>query len=45
VLRIIRITIGGVGIENMEAGDLRLLSKAERGLLLAWSDESAGTDH
>ena len=45
VLRIIRLTIGGVGIENMEPGDLRLLTKAERALLLAWSDENAGTDH
>jgi 23S rRNA pseudouridine2605 synthase len=45
VLRIIRLTIGGVGIEGMEPGDLRLLTVAERRLLLAWSDESAGTDH
>ena len=45
VLRIIRLTIGGIGIEGMEPGDLRLLTKAERALLLAWSHEDAGTDH
>ena len=45
VLRIIRLTIGGVGIDNMEPGDLRLLTKAERAVLMAWSDEAAGQDH
>ena len=44
VLRIVRLTIGGVGIEGMEPGDLRLLTKAERRVLMAWSEGAEDFD-
>jgi 23S rRNA pseudouridine2605 synthase len=41
VLRIIRMSIGGASVEGMAAGELRLLTIAERRVLMAWGEAAA----